>query len=489
MSLLFGGCGGAEERGGSEVACPAPAIEGCVPDGSTGDLGCTLEHDGVVRSYRVVVPDAATCSDGSPLVFDLHGLTSNPVQEEWISGLGARGREDGFVVVQPAGIGEVPSWNAGTCCGTSARDGVDDVGFLDAVRARVGAALAIDARRVYATGLSNGGYLSHRLACERADVYAAIAPVAGVLGVPRCDSTRPVPVLQFHGTDDQLVPYHGGGMGGGLSAPGTMAFWAARNGCEPTPVVTLESGDVTCARWQGCARGADVELCTVAGGGHTWPGGPDLILPALGRTTDDVDATAALWEFFTAHPLPAATSGDDWTPGIGPEVPEEAPSGEGCDVGGLGPPAARHAARLVMPGAEGPEAVTGGDAAGDWTISSASLYLPPIAASQVLADQSEVLVAGRAALGEDGRFALLLDVTGEIATASYGTLHLVRHVRATGTWQTDGGALQLTADCGALEVPVHTELSRIDDAHARLGWLLSSGLIGDVRLVVTLERS
>lgn len=482
--VLLGACAVRQNEGESRAACPEPVIEGCAVDRSRGDLSCTLEHDGAPRTYRVVVPETGACAP-TPLVFDLHGLTSNPVQQAWISGLDERARTAGFVAVHPQGSGEVASWNAGTCCGAAAMNDVDDVGFLDAIRERLGAALAIDPRRVYATGLSNGGYLSHRLACERAEVYAAIAPVAGVLGVPRCDAARPVPVLQFHGTSDQLVPYLGGGLGGGLSAPATMQWWAARNACGATPVVGRQQGDVVCERWEGCAGGADVELCTVTGGGHSWPGGPDLILPALGPTTQDIDASEVIWEFFAAHPLPEAL--EDWTPAVGPDVPLGAPVDEECAVEPV--EASSLEARLVLPEEAQAPAPSGGDPAGAWTITSAELYLPPIATREVVRDESRVLAAGRVALGEDGRFAIALDLQGEIVTSSYGVLHLSRHVRATGTFTAEGGRLAFSADCGGTELPAVAELSRLDETHARVGWLVSSGLIGDVRLVVVLEES
>lgn len=483
---VLGACDGGDE------GCPEVAIEGCALDTAQGDLVCTLEHEGQTRGYRVVVPEAAACAP-APLVFDLHGLTSNPVQQEWISGLARLGREEGFIAVHPEGSGDVRSWNAGSCCGTAARDGVDDVGFLDAIRARLATALSIDPRRVYATGLSNGGYLAHRLACERADVYAAIAPVAGVLGVPRCDSARPVPVFQVHGTADQLVPYLGGGMGGGLSAPATVQWWAERNQCDATPVLTFAHGDVTCERRSGCAGGADVELCTVSGGGHSWPGGPDLILPALGATSPDLDATAALWAFFEEHPMPEAPV-DGWTPRADAAVPDEPAAGDECALGPAPASSSPLDARLVLPDDEAPPASSGGDPVGRWTIESADLYLPPIATHEVLPAESLVQAAGRADLGDDGVFALVLDLDGEISTSSYGALHLRRRVRATGAWQIEGSDLLLAPECGGLagspgEVPASAGFSRLDDDHARISWVVSSGLIGDVTLVVGLQRT
>src|SRR5690606_33297288 len=139
------------------------------------------------------------------------------------------------------------------------------------------------------------------------DRIAAIAPVAGVLGVDECQPARPVPVWHFHGNADLVVPYVGGApgapLGDGLvfrSVADTLETWRVVNGCEAEPTVTRDEGDVVCVEWQGC--GAPTRLCTVELGGHTWPGG--LPLPAFGYTTYDLDATAEMLDFFAANPMP-----------------------------------------------------------------------------------------------------------------------------------------------------------------------------------------
>jgi polyhydroxybutyrate depolymerase len=473
------GCEGSDESDrGAVEECPAPEIEGCTSDALRGDLTCAIEHGGAERSYRVVVPEDGTCAPRA-LVFDLHGLTSNPVQQDWITGIDELARARGFVSVRPAGSGAVASWNAGTCCGQAAQQGVDDVGFLDAVRARVAAAVEIDRRRVYATGLSNGAYLSHRLACERADVYAAVAPVAGVLGLTECASSRPVPVLQIHGTEDPLVPYDGGGLGGGPSARATAAFWAARNACDQVPEVTFEEGEARCERWSDCAGGADVELCTIGGGGHSWPGGPDLVLPMLGETSQDLDATRRILDFFEAHAMSEAPP-MDWSPGE-VAVPPHVPDPNGCDVSMVAESPIREV-HLVMPGeGERPTTIGTGDVSGTWTLRAAELYLPPIATTQVDVGASRIETSGAATLTADGAYALRVEVSGEIATSSYGTLHLARVLQATGARTPDG---TLTPTCGPRE---QTELVRVDETSARLSWLVSSGLIGEIWMVAELQ--
>jgi polyhydroxybutyrate depolymerase len=169
--------------------------------------------------------------------------------------------------------------------------------MIDALSAE----LCVDPARIYATGFSNGGFLSHRLACERADRIAAIAPVAGVMGMPSCTPSRPVPVLHFHGTLDTLVPFEGSAQNGFPSVRDSFAGWGERDDCTGEPAVTFAQGDTTCETYADCEGGAEVTLCTVTGGGHTWPGG--LPIPGLGHTTSEIAATEAMWAFFAAHPI------------------------------------------------------------------------------------------------------------------------------------------------------------------------------------------
>jgi polyhydroxybutyrate depolymerase len=162
--------------------------------------------------------------------------------------------------------------------------------------------LSVDPAHVYVTGISNGAQMTNRLGCELSDLVAAIAPVSG--GYPRaeaCQPVRPVPVVAFHGTADHLLPYAGQGQ---LLLPVRewAAGWAARSGCGPTPTVTFQRGQVTGETWGNCHEGADVVLYTVEGGGHSWPGSD--MLPQLGITTKDINATDVIWEFFAAHPRP-----------------------------------------------------------------------------------------------------------------------------------------------------------------------------------------
>ncbi len=254
------------------------------------------------RAVLVHVPAAYDPAAPMPVVLNFHGYTSDATEEEALSDMNAKADVAGFIAVYPNGTGTPQSWNAGACCGQAAQDQVDDVGFVRALLDNLESKLCVDEHRIFATGMSNGGFLSHRLACELSDRIAAFAPVAGVLGVTDCAPQRPVPIMGFHGTADPLVPYGGSPQLGFPPVVDTYAGWAKRDGCSSQTMQTFDNMDAHCATYLGCAQGSEVTLCTVDNGGHSWPGG--LPVPALGYTTPNLSATDAMWTFFQKHPLP-----------------------------------------------------------------------------------------------------------------------------------------------------------------------------------------
>jgi polyhydroxybutyrate depolymerase len=302
-SATGGGGAGASGGSGGSGSGGRPS-NGCDAADSTlaaGDHDVTLTHDGVERAYVVHVPTSYQATTATRLVLNFHGYTSNPGQQATFSAMNATSEAEGFVVVYPAGIQS--SWNGGICCGSAASDDIDDVGFARAVVADVSAKLCIDDKRVYSTGMSNGGYLSQRLGCEAADLFAAIAPVAGVMGIPEadCKPSRPMPIIHFYGTADTLVPYEGGGALGSPSAADTNAGWVARNGCSGAAVETYNEGVAHCETHETCEAGVRVTLCTIEGGGHCWPG--QAICP-FGSSTTDISANTAMWALFQDFALP-----------------------------------------------------------------------------------------------------------------------------------------------------------------------------------------
>jgi polyhydroxybutyrate depolymerase len=296
----------ADAAAGTDAAPPAP--DAIPPPACVGkaaqpiDAEWELAWDGETRVARVHVPASYDPSARAPLVLNFHGYAMNAGWQAEVTGYEQHADAEGFVVVHAEGLGVIQGWNAGDCCGTPAATDADDVGFVSALLDRLEDELCIDADRIYASGFSNGGFLSHRLACEIAPRLAAIASVSGVMGIDDCSPGRPVPVLAFHGTSDLTVPYDGSVVLGFESVADTMEGWRVRNGCSDQVTDTFATGDAHCERFVSCELGADVELCTLAGDGHQWPGG--VAIPASGQVNHDIDATAAIWSFFVDHPRP-----------------------------------------------------------------------------------------------------------------------------------------------------------------------------------------
>jgi polyhydroxybutyrate depolymerase len=224
------------------------------------------------------------------------------------SELDRKADDAGFVVVYPdgTGSGSFLTWNAfgGRAMGRR----VDDVAFLGKMLDDLATVVKIDTKRVYATGMSNGGMMCYKLAAELSDRIAAIAPVAGTMAVRMPEPKRPVSVLHFHGTADSLVPYKQAGPFGLKGAEETVAAWAMLNGCEDK-VESKEIADgkedglkVTRKSYPKGKDGAEVVLYCIDGGGHTWPGGK-LGFALIGKTTRAISANDLMWEFFEKHPM------------------------------------------------------------------------------------------------------------------------------------------------------------------------------------------
>jgi polyhydroxybutyrate depolymerase len=208
----------------------------------------------------------------------------------------------------------VLTFNGGNCCGYAMNNNVDDVGFVRALLDDLAKVANIDSKRVFATGMSNGGIISYRLASELSDRIAAIAPVGGPMGTETCSPKRPVSVIHFHGTDDDFAPFKGGK--GTRSISGTNFFsvehsikaWVKADGCPKEPVVTklpdnADDGMTVTKEVYGPGRdGAEVLLVEIEGGGHTWPGQEPRVR-FLGKSTKDISANDMMWEFFEKHPM------------------------------------------------------------------------------------------------------------------------------------------------------------------------------------------
>ena len=264
---------------------------------------------GVERRYVVHVPGSYDGTQHVPVVLVLHGSGGNANEAARISGMSVKSDAEGFVAVYPEGAGRSQTFNAGRCCGVAGRGNVDDVSFLRAVVAAVSANYTVDPHRIYAAGMSNGAMMAYRLGCEMSDVLAAIAPVAGALEID-CAPAQPVSAIVFHGTGDAIVPYNGGrvvnppqGMAPDYEPVSTaIGQWATIAGCTGATDEQVSASVVRQVR-TGCLAGYGVELYTVDGGGHAWPGGEPGWAGGDVPTTEVV-ATDLIWDFFAAHPKP-----------------------------------------------------------------------------------------------------------------------------------------------------------------------------------------
>jgi polyhydroxybutyrate depolymerase len=263
---------------------------------------------GEKREYLLYVPKSYDRSKPTPLVISMHGAGLWGASQRDISRWNDLADAKGFIVVYPSGVGGkgVRVWRAEPGEGLA-----KDVRFISALIDTLKASYNIDSTRIYANGLSNGGGMSFALSCTLSDRIAAVGTVAAAQTLPWrwCTDPRPVPVITFHGTADPEIPYDGGASWISPrpfpSTPKWAANWARRNRCDADPVESNVASDVTRRTYTHCADDASVVLYTVRGGGHTWPGGMQLPVWFVGRTTRSINATSLMWEFFDEHPLRA----------------------------------------------------------------------------------------------------------------------------------------------------------------------------------------
>jgi polyhydroxybutyrate depolymerase len=343
VGLALAACGG----GGSgappvTVTCTAPMLPSGALD-TTFSMAAWPDRD-----YDLVLPASYQCGTPIAVAIVFHGgggskesmrkiacpggdLTSPRCLERIANAAGMAivfpngTNAVGGKLINPAGV---RTWNAGggtggyiCVSGGACTSGIDDVGYTRALVADLGTRIAIDAKRVFASGFSDGAAMDHRLACEAADVFAAVAPVSGEnqFALAGCTPSQHVAVLDIHGTLDACWPYAGGNGGcidNGLyvSVADTLAGWAARNGCNATPTLTTlpplpgvnDGTSVVRHDYSGCAAGATLEHLEVVGNGHYWPGGYEYASPATlgGVMSRELDTGQAVVDFFSANGRP-----------------------------------------------------------------------------------------------------------------------------------------------------------------------------------------
>jgi polyhydroxybutyrate depolymerase len=295
------------------AAAAAPAAVAQTPPSTQQSLNVA----GAARDYRLFRP-AGVASKPAPVVIMLHGALGTSSQiEEWL-GLSAVAARENFAVVYPQGVGR--SWNDARAAKfrmLTNSSAADDVAFLDRLTDDLIAKGIADPKRVYIAGLSNGGFMTMRMACEKSGKYAAFASViaSAPLSISAtCKPPRPLPMLMINGTADTLVKFDAKGAAeqGNFGAAELAKFWADRNGCgaaTETALPDVDAGDkstVTARRYSGCKANAGVELLTIRNGGHQPPARGNqrdykLMAFMLGARNHDLDTAESFWAFFKQH--------------------------------------------------------------------------------------------------------------------------------------------------------------------------------------------
>ena len=237
-----------------------------------GDHMYDLDFGDRSRTYILHVPPGYDGKKPVPLVFDLHGFSSNGPQQLGLSGFEQVADKEGFLVVAPTGY--MNSWNGDIAFGSAFMAKLDDVGLMKAIRDHIAGMANIDHGRVFSTGLSNGAAMSNTLGCQGTDAFAGVAPVADPLDIGRatCMPAQQISVIGFHGYSDEYVPYEGGPGGGPRlpepfpSIPDTLKAWAEIMGCTGMPEVEMISGRNKCEIYRQCGNGAEVGYCSIEGG-------------------------------------------------------------------------------------------------------------------------------------------------------------------------------------------------------------------------------
>ena len=269
-------------------------------------INASISHDGIQRDYILYIPELYDGSTAVPLVLNFHGYGSNAAQQMFYGDFRDIADTEGFLLVHPEGttfIGD-QFWNVGF---PGLSSNIDDVGFTEALIDELATLYAIDLDRVYATGMSNGGFMSFLLACQLSEKIAAVASVTGSMTQDTfddCNAQHPTPVLQIHGTDDGVVLYNGNNLS--IPIADVISYWVDYNNCETTPTTTTlpdvdvsDGSTVEHSVYEDGDNGITTEHMKVIGGGHTWPGS---ILNTSG-TNQDIDASMEIWLFFSRYDI------------------------------------------------------------------------------------------------------------------------------------------------------------------------------------------
>ena len=263
---------------------------------------------GQFRKYLLYVPQTYNPANPTPLVISFHGFAEWPAHQMEISHWNDLANQYGFIVAYPSGTGFPLRWRIRGDPGME-NDPSLDVAFISDLIDQLESEYNLDPARIFANGLSNGGGMSFYLSCRLAGRIAAIGTVSGAFLLPweDCSPSRPVPLIAFHGTNDPIVPYTGGPSRSldmpFPSIPDWIATYARRSGCSEAARDLPANGEASGVQYINSENNMDVAFYTIQGGGHSWPGGGSMPKIIVGHTTQDIDATQTIWDFFQKHPL------------------------------------------------------------------------------------------------------------------------------------------------------------------------------------------
>jgi len=274
----------------------------------------SLDFDGQQRDYLVFLPENYTATRNLPLVIYLHSMGWTAEKGMNYTLLNQVADTHDFIVVYPSGK---PNWNSGIGEGSAySTPDIDDVGFINALIDTLSDSYSIDLERIYATGYSNGGFMSYKLACELSHRIAAIASVGGTTStntIANCNPHHPMPVLHIHGTEDTTVPIEG--FKSWPSVDQILQYWVEYNNCVEVDSTILPDVDpkdgctVEMISYTNCTNNSSVIYYKVIDGGHTWPGARKT---GFGKTNQDFNASVEIWNFFRDYQLtPAADESDE----------------------------------------------------------------------------------------------------------------------------------------------------------------------------------
>ena len=275
----------------------------------------SVMHDGLDRKYLVYLPHQYQENRKLPVIFAFHGGAGSMKFQSDDSkyGIISKANKEGFIAVFPNGYSRFPggkfaTWNAGNCCGDAKEKQIDDVGFVRKIVQDITNNYSSDRNRFFATGMSNGGMFSYKLACEMSDVFKAVAPVAGTDGVANCKPKNPVSILHIHAKNDTHVLFDGGAGPNSLkniteipnytSVPNTILKWANLNSCTGTPQKILQKAGAYCEVYSNCSQGSKVQLCVTETGGHSWPGAL-TVREGKESSSQAISANDMMWDFFS----------------------------------------------------------------------------------------------------------------------------------------------------------------------------------------------